>query len=116
MATFDFRPHCGSAGGVRHLCSAFLLANSITHGLTLKDNSAMQYLFYLAQIGVSCSPLAENSLYVRYTDSPFFTFFKRGLRVTLSTDNPLQLHMTSEPLQEEYAIAIQMWKLSVREG
>lgn len=40
------------------------------------------------------------------------TFFRQGQRVSLSSDNPLQLHMTNEPLTEEYAIASHMWKLS----
>ena len=39
-------------------------------------------------------------------------YFRQGLNVSLSSDNPLQLHMTNEPLNEEYAIASHMWKLS----
>ena len=58
------------------------------------------------------SPLAENSLYVKYANNPFYPFLQRGLNVTLSSDNPLQLHLTEEPLAEEYAIATQMFRLS----
>ena len=32
-------------------------------------------------------------------------FFLRGLNVSLSTDDPLQIHLTKEPLVEEYSIA-----------
>lgn len=32
--------------------------------------------------------------------------------MVLSTDDPLQIHMTKEPLVEEYSVAAQVWKLS----
>lgn len=35
-------------------------------------------------------------------------FFQRGLNVSLSTDDPLQIHLTKEPLVEEYSIAAQV--------
>ena len=37
------------------------------------------------------------------------TFFARGLSVSLSTDDPLQIHLTKEPLVEEYSVAAQVW-------
>jgi len=40
-------------------------------------------------------------------------YFKVGLNVSLSTDNPLQIHITSEPLLEEYSVAQKYWKLSM---
>jgi AMP deaminase len=39
-------------------------------------------------------------------------FNKSGLNVSLSTDDPLMLHYTKEPLIEEYAVASQVWKFS----
>lgn len=36
LNTFQFRPHCGEAGSVTHLVSAFLTADNISHGLNLK--------------------------------------------------------------------------------
>jgi AMP deaminase len=36
MSTFQFRPHCGEAGSITHLVSAFLTADNISHGLNLK--------------------------------------------------------------------------------
>jgi AMP deaminase len=32
--------------------------------------------------------------------------------VTLSTDDPLMIHVTKEPLVEEYSVAAQVWKLT----
>mmetsp|Transcript_14246 Transcript_14246/g.36439 ORF Transcript_14246/g.36439 Transcript_14246/m.36439 type:complete len:1280 (+) Transcript_14246:43-3882(+) len=112
MNTFDFRPHCGSAGSHHHLLSAYLLSTGISHGLQLDSSITMQYLYYLTQIGIAMSPLLENTVYCRYDANPFDKFFRRGLRVCLSSDNPTQIHMTDEPLIEEYAIAAQMWRYS----
>ena len=36
----------------------------------------------------------------------------KGLDVSLSTDDPLMLHFTKDPLVEEYSVAAQVWKLS----
>ena len=35
-----------------------------------------------------------------------------GMNVSLSTDDPLMLHYTKDPLVEEYSVATQVWKLS----
>jgi adenosine deaminase len=51
------------------------------------------------------SPLSNNSLFLDYHRNPFPVFFQRGLNVSLSTDDPLQIHLTKEPLVEEYSIA-----------
>lgn len=53
------------------------------------------------------SPLSNNSLFLDYHRNPFPVFFARGLSVSLSTDDPLQIHLTREPLVEEYSIAAQ---------
>ena len=39
------------------------------------------------------SPLSNNKLFLSYTKNPFYKFFKRGLNVSLSTDDPLILHV-----------------------
>lgn len=57
------------------------------------------------QIGLAMSPLSNNSLFLDYHRNPFPMFFVRGLNVSLSTDDPLQIHLTKEPLVEEYSIA-----------
>lgn len=38
----------------------------------------------------------------------FRQFFARGLHVSLSTDDPLMLHYTKDPLLEEYSVAAQV--------
>ena len=53
MSQFTFRPHAGEAGDVDHLAGAFFLANSINHGINLKKSPALQYLYFLAQIGLA---------------------------------------------------------------
>jgi AMP deaminase len=112
LNTFALRPHCGESGDAWHLASAFLLADGISHGSNLVSLPSLQVLYYLAQIGISISPTAENALFVPYEKNPFPQFFKRGLNVSLSSDNPLQHHFSNEPLVEEFASAAQMWKLS----
>lgn len=57
------------------------------------------------QIGLAMSPLSNNSLFLDYHKNPLPMFFLRGLNVSLSTDDPLQIHLTKEPLVEEYSIA-----------
>eukprot|EP01119_Soliformovum_irregulare_P025020 TRINITY_DN9131_c0_g1_i1.p1 TRINITY_DN9131_c0_g1~~TRINITY_DN9131_c0_g1_i1.p1 ORF type:complete len:1428 (-),score=462.09 TRINITY_DN9131_c0_g1_i1:547-4461(-) len=110
LNTFVFRPHSGESGEVDHLGAAFLVAHGVNHGINLMKNTTLQYLFYLAQIGIAVSPLSNNALFLDYKRNPFPLFFKRGLNVSLSTDDPLQFHLTSSPLSEEYAIAAKRWR------
>ncbi|XP_047093993.1 probable AMP deaminase isoform X1 [Lolium rigidum] len=112
MNTIKFRPHAGEAGDVDHLAATFLLCHSISHGINLRKSPVLQYLYYLGQIGLAMSPLSNNSLFLDYHRNPFPVFFQRGLNVSLSTDDPLQIHLTKEPLVEEYSIAASLWKLS----
>lgn len=112
MSIISFRPHCGEAGDTLHLASTFLVAESINHGINLQDNTPLQYLYFLEQIGLSVSPLSNNNLFVKLRHNPFFKFFKRGMKVTLSTDDPLILHHSNDPLLEEYYSAQQQWELS----
>lgn len=93
-ATFVFRPHCGEAGDTDHLTSAFLTSHSISHGILLRKVPALQYLFYLKQIGLAMSPLSNNALFLTVERNPLPDFFKVGLNVSLSTDDPLQFHFT----------------------
>eukprot|EP00976_Prorocentrum_cordatum_P118212 1196429-Prorocentrum_minimum.AAC.10 len=80
----------------------------LQRGLKPRIPSSGGYLFYLTQIGLALSPLSNNSLFLDYHKSPFPTFFARGMNVSLSTDDPLQIHLTKEPLVEEYSIAAQV--------
>ncbi|KAG6809173.1 hypothetical protein H0H92_001306 [Tricholoma furcatifolium] len=94
--TFVFRPHCGEAGDTDHLTSAFLCSHSISHGILLRKVPALQYLFYLKQIGIAMSPLSNNALFLTYERNPLPDFFKTGL---------------NEPLLEEYSVAAHIYKL-----
>ena len=77
-------------------------------GIGLKKTPALQYLYYLWQVGLAMSPLSNNSLFLEYQKNPFPEFFARGLNTSLSTDDPLQFHYTKEPLIEEYSVAAQV--------
>ena len=85
LDTFVLRPHCGEAGDPDHLSSAFLTSHSISHGILLRKVPALQYLFYLKQIGLAMSPLSNNALFLTYERNPFKDFFRVGLNVSLST-------------------------------
>ncbi|KAK7869401.1 hypothetical protein R5R35_000701 [Gryllus longicercus] len=112
LNTFVLRPHCGEAGPIQHLVCGFMMAENISHGLLLRKVPVLQYLYYLAQIGIAMSPLSNNSLFLNYHRNPLPEYLARGLCISLSTDDPLQFHFTKEPLMEEYSIAAQVWKLS----
>lgn len=107
-----FRPHGGEAGDPDHLVNTFLVAHGINHGITLRKIPGLQYLYYLAQIGIALSPLSNNILFLTYDRNPFLYYFQCGMNVSLSTDDPLQFHYTKEPLIEEYSVAAQIYKLS----
>lgn len=109
---FNYRPHAGEAGELHHLDTAFLLADSIAHGINLRKSLPLQYLFYLCEIGIAMSPCSNNHLFLSYQKSPFYDFFTRGLNLSLSTDDPLMFHQTKEPLMEEYSLAKQFFRLS----
>lgn len=110
--TLVLRPHCGEAGDPEHLVSAYLLSQSISHGILLRKVPFVQYLYFLDQVGIAMSPLSNNALFLTYDKNPFPHYFKRGLNVSLSTDDPLQFSYTREPLIEEYSVAAQIYKLS----
>lgn len=94
MNTFVLRPHCGEAGPVQHLVCGYMLSENISHGLLLRKVPVLQYLYYLAQIGIAMSPLSNNSLFLNYHRNPLPEYLARGLCVSLSTDDPLQFHFT----------------------
>lgn len=112
LNTFQFRPHCGEAGDADHLLSTYMVANQINHGILLRKNASLQYLYYLSQIGIAMSPLSNNKLFLDYNKNPFPKYHCIGMNVSLSTDDPLMLHFTKDALLEEYSVAAQVWKLS----
>ena len=54
-----------------------------------------------------------DRLFLQYSKNPFPQFFARGLNVSLSTDDPLIIHLTKEPLVEEYAVAAQVYRINI---
>ena len=110
--TFVLRPHAGEAGDTDHMAAAFLTSQSISHGILLRKVPALQYLYYLKQIGLAMSPLSNNALFLSYERNPFPNFLKLGMNVSISTDDPLQFHLSKEPLLEEYSVATQIYKLT----
>jgi AMP deaminase len=113
LNTFSLRPHAGETGDVNHLAATYMLCESINHGINLDKQVSLQYLYYLDQVGLSVSPLSNNFLFRKMKDSPFSKFFKRGMNVTLSTDDPLLFHMSDDPLLEEYCVARASFDLSM---
>ena len=66
-----------------------------------------------SQIGLSISPLSNNFLFKKIANNPFPKLFRRGLNVTLSTDDPLLFHMSDDALLEEYSVARASFDLSM---
>ncbi|KAH9578693.1 Adenosine/AMP deaminase domain [Trypanosoma melophagium] len=110
LGTFTFRPQCGELGSVEHLIGGFLLADSISHGVRLSQNPVLEYMYYITQVGVAMSPLSNTAESSAYLSNPFPLFFRRGLNVSLATNEPLYFHFTREPLIEEYSIAAKLWQ------
>jgi len=112
LSTINLCSDIGNTGTYENVAGAYLVADSIIDGNDLDKFPLLQYLYYLKQIGVVMSPLAANSYNASYAENAFPKFFTRGLKTSLGTDKPLQYHLTTDALAEEYAIAAQMWKLS----
>jgi len=53
---FSFRPHAGETGDVMHLAAAYILCQSINHGVNLDRQVSLQYLYYLDQVSQNCKP------------------------------------------------------------
>jgi AMP deaminase len=88
------------------MCCA-VITTTVTAELN-KQTPALQYLYYLSQIGIAMSPLSNNKLFLDYSKNPFPRYFAQGLNVSLSTDDPLMLHFTKDALLEEYSVAAQV--------
>jgi len=98
LNTFSFAPHCGEAGQRHHCASAFLVADSINHGIKIAASPVFKYLYYCVRLGMALCPMSNDKLFVRLKDSPIGEFQKIGLNISLNTDDPLQFHQTNDPL------------------
>lgn len=70
------------------------------------------YLPYLPPLPTLPSYLSTYPTLPSYLPTYPYLFNELGLNVSLSTDDPLMLHYTKEPLLEEYAVASQVWKFT----
>lgn len=113
LNTLAFRPHAGETGDPMHLAATYMLCQSINHGISLDKQVSLQYLYYLDQVGMSISPLSNNFLFRKIAENPFDKFFRRGLNVTISTDDPLLFHMSDDALLEEYSVCRATFDLSM---
>ena len=59
-----------------------------------QQSPVLQYLYFLTQIPIAMSPLSNNSLFLEYAKNPLLEYHKKGLVVSLSTDDPMQFHYT----------------------
>ena len=84
-----------SVGALLVMCAG------IAHGIMLRKAPVLQYLYYLAGVPIYMSPLSNNSLFLDISKNPFHDYFETGMFISLSTDDPLQFHMSKEPLIEE---------------
>lgn len=117
LNTFVLRPHCGEAGPIQHLVCGYMMAENISHGLLLRKVPVLQYLYYLAQIGIAMSPLSNNSLFLNYHRNPLPEYLARGLCVSLSTDDPLQFHFTKvrkKKMNINYLLMLALLHLSLK--
>ena len=78
-----------------------VMCAGIAHGIMLRKAPVLQYLYYLAGVPIYMSPLSNNSLFLDISKNPFHDYFETGMFISLSTDDPLQFHMSKEPLIEE---------------
>lgn len=113
LNTIAFRPHAGETGDPMHLAATYMLCESINHGILLDMQVSLQYLYYLDQVGLSISPLSNNFLFRKIAENPFPKFFRRGMNVTISSDDPLLFHMSDDALLEEYSVARATFDLSM---
>ena len=88
--------HKGCVLTYLHYCSHRFPQGMCSHILALlfPQVPTLQYLYYLAQMGIAMSPLSNNHLFLDYHRSPLPAYFARGLLISLSTDDPLQFHFT----------------------
>ncbi|XP_003367902.1 AMP deaminase (Myoadenylate deaminase) [Trichinella spiralis] len=94
FVTFSLRPACGEPGSVNHLEPGFVTAESLAHGLLLRKVPVLQNLYYQCKIGIAMSPLSTIGLFLAYHRNPLPEFLAKSLNISLSTDDPLQIHFT----------------------
>ncbi|CAD2216134.1 Adenosine/AMP deaminase, putative [Angomonas deanei] len=103
--TLNFNPSVQErAPAYDQLVCGFLLGDVVHHVTSLQKSWIMQFLYLYCQVGIVMSPLRDNVLQTPYFEHPVVTYFKMGMRVSISTSDPLHFHHRfDQPLLEEYA-------------
>ena len=91
-------------------CCSYLLSRS-DHGIRLGDQPALQYLYYIDQIGIAVSPIQTTFFFSVSPTVRFSILQTRSQRLTLHGRSVAAV--SDDPLLEEYAVARQVWNLSV---
>ena len=127
---FKFIPHSGELGPLHHLLTAFLLSDSICHGNYLIDNKASKeykpinvlkknknnvllFLYCKTKFGCAMSPISNNYLSRNFKYSHINLLFDCGLKMSLTTDDPLMFHYSENPLLEEYINSKNIYNLTM---
>ena len=94
MGTFVLRPHCGEAGSATHLVTAFMLAESIAHGLMLRKVWHLLFLlvlsFLLAYLALLLVSVSQHIVYV-CIDTSLYNFTTGFLHFPLFSSALLDL-------------------------
>ena len=70
------------------------------------------YLYYLSQVPMALCPISNDALFVKFANSPVKAFHEMGIPISLNTDDPLQFHVTGDPILEEYISAAKLFSLT----
>ena len=62
----------------------------------------LQYLYYLAQVGIAMSPLSNNSLFLNYNRSPFPDYLGSTL---ISIEFPPDLYLSKHSQPQNKTVA-----------
>jgi AMP deaminase len=127
---FKFCPHSGEIGFSHHLISAYFLSDSICHGINLinndgkvyqdprdilkyNQNNVLLYLYCKSKIGCAMTPISNHFLTRDSRCLYIDVLFNCGLKLSIGTDNPLMLHLSENPLLEEYINAKNIFNFSL---
>jgi aminodeoxyfutalosine deaminase len=105
--------HAGEAGGPSHIWSALqvLGANRIGHGIqAARDPELMDYLkTHAVALDVCLTSNRKTRVWPMLANHPFLLFLRRGVPVTLNTDDP---GLFGTGLTEEYEKAVRYFSLN----
>ena len=105
--------HAGEVGDPSHMWDAIrvLGANRIGHGIqAARDQELMQYLKdHAIALDVCLTSNARTGAWTPVSQNPFWLLFKRGVPVTLNTDDP---GLFDTDLENEYRIACRHFDLT----